>query len=114
VAGAVAGAEYPRWRADGRELYFLTPRADQSAPWAAMAVEVRAAGAGLEFGAPRRLFEVPGIFGGVAGYSGNYIAWAASGDDQRFYLQQPVAGERKTVVPPLMVIMNHPALRPRQ
>jgi hypothetical protein len=117
--------QYPRWRADGRELYFLRPVAitrsevgglvrTGSNLWAAMAVDVRTTGAGLDFGPPRRLFEAPGIFGGLAGYSGNYIAWAVSGDGQRFFLQQPVATDRQGGLAPLVVIMNHAALRPRQ
>jgi len=106
-------AFYPRWRADGRELFFLHPRPDQSGPWAMMAVDVGAAGAGLEFGPPRRLFEAPGIYGAVAGYTGNYLAWAVSGDGQRFFLPQPVAAERPAGLAPLVVIMNHAALRPR-
>jgi hypothetical protein len=56
-------AHYPRWRADGRELFFLRPGPDQSGPWAAMSVDVRGAGAGLELGPPRRLFDAPGIYG---------------------------------------------------
>jgi len=118
-------AQYPRWRGDGRELYFLRPvptATSEVGPvvrtgsdlWAAMAVEVRTAGAGLEFGPPRRLFEASGVFGGVAGYSGNYNAWAVSRDGQRFLWAQPVAIERQGGLAPLVVIMNHPALRPRE
>jgi eukaryotic-like serine/threonine-protein kinase len=103
-------ANYPRWRADGRELFFVRRGAEPGDPWSAMAVDVRGAGAGLEFGPPRRLFDAPGIFGGVMGYFGNYIAWAVSGDGQRFFLQQPVS-ERQAFRPPLVVIMNHPVLR---
>jgi dipeptidyl aminopeptidase/acylaminoacyl peptidase len=112
-------------RGAGRELYFLRPVATATSEVgglvrtgsdlrAAMAVDVRSAGAGLEFGPPRRLFEAPGVFGGLAGYFGNYIAWAVSGDGQRFFLQQPVATERQGGLAPLVVILNHPALRPRQ
>ena len=107
-------AHYPRWRADGRELFFLRPGPDQGGPWAATAVDVRAAGAGLEFGLPRRLFEAPGIFGGVAAYSGNYIPWAVSGDGQRFFLQQPLAADRPTTLPPLVVIMNPASVKSQQ
>jgi Tol biopolymer transport system component len=116
--------QYPRWSANGREIYFLHPVADArsevgglvrtgSDHWAAVAVDVRSAGEGLGFGPPRRLFETRGVFGGVAGYSGNYNAWAVSGEGQRFFLQQPEATQ-DTGQAPLLVIMNHPALgRPR-
>lgn len=113
---------YPRWRADGRELYFLRPVATPTSEgglvvrtgsdtWAALAVEVRGAGAGLDFGPPRRLFEACGIFGGLAAYSGNYVAWAVSGDGQRFFLQQPPEAEVPSGIAPLIVILHHPALR---
>jgi eukaryotic-like serine/threonine-protein kinase len=115
---------YPRWRADGRELYFLRSVATATSEvglvvrtgsdtWAAMAAEVRTAGAGLEFGPPRRLFEALGVMGGISGYSGNYIGWAVSGDGQRFVLQQPVGTERQGGLAPLVVIMHHPALGAR-
>lgn len=76
-----------------------------------MAVDVRSAGAGLEFGSPRHRFEARGVFSGIAVYSGNYLAWAVSGDGQQFYLQQPVQAERSVGLAPLLVIMNHPALQ---
>jgi Tol biopolymer transport system component len=115
--------QYPRWSANGRQLYFLRPVPDArsevggllrtgSDHWAAMAVDVRSAGEGLALGPPRRLFETHGVFGGVAGYSGNYNAWAVSGDGQQFFLQQPMEAERPAGLAPLVVIMNHPALRP--
>ncbi len=107
-------AQYPRWRADGRELFFLRPPSDEGGgPWSAMVVDVRAEGTGLAFGPPRRLVDAPGIFAGVSGYSGNYIAWAVSGDGQRFFLQQPIRDAGATNGAPLVVIMNHPALLPR-
>lgn len=52
--------------------------------------------------------------GGIAEYSGNYIAWVVSGDGQRFFLRQSAAEETQNALPPLIVIMNHPALRPQQ
>lgn len=47
-----------------------------------------------------------GLFSGL-GRGGQRRRW-------RFFLQQPVAGEGASVVPPVVVIMNHPALRPQQ
>jgi dipeptidyl aminopeptidase/acylaminoacyl peptidase len=49
----VSGGRYPRWRGDGRELYYVSPRDELTA------VAVRAAaGGGPEFGEPRRLFRI--------------------------------------------------------
>lgn len=45
------GGDYPLWRRDGKELFYLTP--DN----AVMAVDVTEKGGSLEVGAPRRLFQ---------------------------------------------------------
>jgi hypothetical protein len=56
---STAGGIYPRWRRDGKELYFLAPRG------AMMAAPVTATGATLTPGAPVALFTTR-IFGGGA------------------------------------------------
>jgi Tol biopolymer transport system component len=55
-----SGGEHPRWRADGRELYYLTD------PDWLVAVEVRAAPAGFETGTPKPLFRAPFLSQGLA------------------------------------------------
>ncbi len=47
-----AGGSHPRWRPDGKELFFLAP--DNRL----MAAEIREKGAGLEVGRVERLFQV--------------------------------------------------------
>jgi hypothetical protein len=56
---SMAGGVAPRWRADGKELYFLAPDATL------MAVPVTAAGPSLEAGAPVALFPTRIVDGGT-------------------------------------------------
>ena len=49
---SVAGGTQPRWRRDGREIYYVAP--DNKL----MAVEVKPSGAALEVGSPKELFAV--------------------------------------------------------
>ena len=48
------GGREPIWRADGRELYFLSGQT-------VMAVDIHRDRGGLEWGAPRPLFQIPGL-----------------------------------------------------
>ena len=81
-----AGADSPRWRADGREIFF----------WAAdgkvMAVEVQP-GPDLRLGSARALFDLPS---GARG-------WEVSPDGQRFLVNLPVV-ESNSV--PLSLVVN--------
>ena len=53
------GGIQPRWRRDGRELYYINPEGQM------MAVETRTAGSAFELGAPVKLFDTH-IYGGGA------------------------------------------------
>jgi len=66
-----AGGEWPVWRADGRELYYVAPDSEVTA------VAVREEGSTLEFDTPRPLFHA-NILGG---YGERY---GAAADGQRF------------------------------
>jgi Tol biopolymer transport system component len=77
------GGRAPRWRADGNELFYLSPTHQ------IMAVPV-ARGA---FGAPRELFQAPGAL----------PSWAVSRDGERFLLALPV---RATRAPTVSVVLN--------
>ncbi|MGP8247085.1 MAG: TolB family protein [Bryobacteraceae bacterium] len=61
----------PSWRADGKELYFLSGTKLE-------AVAVQAAGTSFEAGIPRELFDVPNA---TTGRRNNYVATA---DGKRF------------------------------
>ena len=80
------GGSQPRWRADGREVYYVGPGHRM------MAVDVQP-GADLKVGLPRALFELPG---GTQG-------WDASPDGQRFIVSVPVV-ETNSV--PLNLVVN--------
>ncbi len=83
------GGRLPRWRSDGREIYYQAP--DNKL----VAVEVKPMTAGFEVGAARPLFTVsPG---------GGYIAWAASPDGQRFLVNTIVEG---TTASPITLVIN--------
>jgi Tol biopolymer transport system component len=84
-----SGASSPRWRADGKELYFQAP--DRRI----MAVEVRAEGASFQFSPPRALFQAP-----------TEGAFAVNADGTRFLLQNPDAPGRDT---PIQVVLDWPA-----
>jgi hypothetical protein len=91
---STAGGVAPRWRADGKELYFLAPDATM------MAVPVTAAGASFETGTPVALFPTRIVDGGtVASNRAQY----AVGRDGRFLINQPV---RDATVAPITLILN--------
>jgi len=91
---SVNGGYEPRWRADGRELYYLAD--DQTL----MAVSVSAAGVplGVPFGVPRALF-VAQVHAGVSSLRTHY---ASSRDGGRFLIH------RRSDVPPtsITVVLN--------
>jgi eukaryotic-like serine/threonine-protein kinase len=95
VRVSVAGGGQPKWRHDGRELYFV------SLANRLMAVDVRAAGERLDVSLPVELFELYGIQGtGLDDY-------APSGDGQRFLVKVPVGEDRR---PALHVLTNWTSL----
>jgi hypothetical protein len=68
------------WRADGKELYFL------SRDWEVMVVDVTTAPT-LTVSAPRLLFKMPGPL------PGNPLQWKnVSNDGQRFLFSMPAGG----------------------
>ena len=63
------GGREPIWRADGRELYFLSGQT-------VMAVDIHRDRGGLEWGAPRPLFQIPDLSSGLARPDG-FSRWPA-------------------------------------
>jgi Tol biopolymer transport system component len=57
-----AGGQQPRWSRDGRELFYVDPANHLTV------MDVVPSGAGVEFGAPRRLFQIYGSFKTVIRY----------------------------------------------
>ena len=92
-----AGGGQPRWRGDGRELFYREPSGRF------MAVPVTVRGASLEAGTPQPLFELranatPGTH------------YDVTADGQRFVVSVPVQAEGAS---PLTLVLNWPALLQR-
>ena len=81
------GAGSPRWRRDGRELYYVEGNALMSVP-------VTASARGFGIGKPQVLFTVE------SGLSSGYDVWP---DGQRFLIPEPVEGNRP---PSIRVVQN--------
>jgi hypothetical protein len=91
-----AGGRQPRWRGDGRELFYLTPQGEL------VSVEVREAGGHLELGLPGELFH--------AGVSNPVLdEYAVTKDGQRFLVITPVEESGWS----LNVVLNWPSLLDR-
>ena len=90
---SVAGGNQPRWRRDGKELYYI------SADRKLMAVAVKTGGTSFEAGAQQPLIEnVPFVapFG--------WISYQPSDDGQRSLGLVPAGGE--SAAPPITVVLN--------
>jgi Tol biopolymer transport system component len=86
------GGDFPRWRQNGGELYFL------SLSNAMMAVTVATSGAEVVIGTPQRLFQTS-----IPAQPGH--SYAVTNDGQRFLMIADVAPPP----PPLTVLVNWPA-----
>jgi eukaryotic-like serine/threonine-protein kinase len=95
VRVSTAGGGQPKWRRDGRELYFVTP-ANRL-----VAVDVRAADERLDVSLPTELFEIQGIQGT------GYDDYAPSADGQRFLVKVPLGQDLRPV---LHVVTNWTSL----
>jgi dipeptidyl aminopeptidase/acylaminoacyl peptidase len=87
------GGDGAKWRADGKELIFQAPPNGTTK----MAVEVKANGAALEVGIPKKLFQASVDFG-----------WDVTSDGKRFLLSVPPQGQQAAQVP-ITVVLNWPA-----
>jgi Tol biopolymer transport system component/tRNA A-37 threonylcarbamoyl transferase component Bud32 len=92
------GGDWPRWRRDGKELYFLsigvpgTPGVSAGAiayPTPLMSAAVAVSGSVFEPGKPQQVLIVPTINVGHSG--GDYYSYAVAPDGQRFLIPQYVA-----------------------
>jgi Tol biopolymer transport system component len=87
------GGFTPRWRRDGKELFYLTP--DRRI----MSVDVRAAGATFEVSTAKALFEAP-VDAVTAAVTNRYDV---SADGQRFLINAAV---ENTTSAPITVVVN--------
>ena len=87
---STGGGLEPRWRQDGRELFYLAPGGDL------MAVDLTVAGAVIKAGKPRVLFHSP-LTPSIQFVSGRN-QYDVSPDGQRFIMNMPVGSAPITVV----------------
>jgi Tol biopolymer transport system component len=92
---STAGGSLPRWRRDGKELFYVSP--DNQL----MAVPVQL-GASFESGTPKALFSIEAS-------QGVEISYDVAADGQRFIINSPIPG---TAAPPT-VVLNWVAELPR-
>jgi Tol biopolymer transport system component len=92
---SASGAILPRWRADGREPFYVELPERRM-----MAVSVESTDGSIRLGAPRPLFKLPGA----------QIDYAVTTDGQRFLISQPVAN---VGVRPMLLVTNWPQLLQR-
>ena len=90
----------PQWRADGRELFYLSLRGEL------MAVEVMLSDAGARIGAAKRLFHT-NITTTLVDRRNHYVV---SRDGQRFLV---VLSPEEEAPPPITVVLNWPTLLER-
>jgi Tol biopolymer transport system component len=95
VRVSVNGGGQPKWRRDGRELFYL------AADGRLMSVPVTGTGAAFEVGLPAVLFD-------TGGYRPSYDDYAPSADGQRFLVK--VAPEGRSAQ--MHVVLNWPSLIP--
>jgi Tol biopolymer transport system component len=90
---STAGGKQPRWRADGKELYFMAMDGKL------MAVPVSSAGSAFDAGAAVPLFQVQIVSTSAAAHKPQY----AVARDGRFLINQPV---KEATATPITLLMN--------
>ena len=85
------GGRVPRWRGDGKEIYFIAGRNIE-------AVELRVVNGSIEASAPKPLFGSD-----MPRRAGDSLRYAVSADGQRFFLNAPYGENLPT---PLTVVLN--------
>jgi serine/threonine protein kinase/Tol biopolymer transport system component len=88
---STSGGGSPRWRQDGRELFYLG--GDDTM----IAVAVRGSGSAIEVGAATPLFQ--------ARFSNTALPYAVTADGQRFLINRPT---EETTAPPITLVVNWP------
>jgi len=87
---STAGGSAPRWRRDGRELFYMAP------DYRIMSAEVNTKGSRLEIGAVRPLFQTRSLQGPGATYD-------ASADGKRFLV---VSESEQAISEPITLVVN--------
>lgn len=93
------GGILPRWRRDGKELFYITTLERKL-----VAVPMTWSGSDVEHGSPTELFSVPGAATGHSG--GPFHFYSVSPDGRRFLFPRPVSSPDASASPPITVIQN--------
>jgi Tol biopolymer transport system component len=93
MQASVSGGTQPRWRSDGRELFYV----EESA---LMAISVSANGQALALGRPQQLFESPELAS-----VNTWPTYDVSADGQRF-LTASVTAEEEAAPPTIRIVQN--------
>ncbi len=102
VRVSTSGGGQPKWRGDGKELFYLSQ--DRSL----MAVDVREGVTGAEIGIPAVLVPASELKAVVQGL--DYDDYAVANDGQRFLIKTPVADRGSQRI---HVMLNWPSLLPK-
>ena len=95
------GGWYPRWRRDGKELFYMEPSASRRN---IVSVKVNPAGPTFEYGDAVEVFESG--FANIP-HRVNYHAFAVSPDGQRFLVQRPeLEGIQAFASAPITIVLN--------
>src|SRR5262249_22507181 len=78
---SVDGGVFPRWRRDGKELYFLNPLSIGNM----MATDIRVSGSSIQRTVPQVLFQTQFVNGN---HGAPYHAYAVAPNGQRFLINQ--------------------------
>jgi Tol biopolymer transport system component len=100
------GGVTPRWRRDGKELYFMTAYDHGTM----MAVPIETEGATLSSGEPEPLFTVEMAIVPHSTLMPNFHTYAVTADGQRFVMPLPVSRLLGVGAMPITVVLNWPAL----
>ena len=98
---STTGGQFPRWRRDGRELFYMS----QASRGKMMAVDVKSSGTAFEASAPKELFDTVYINLGHPG-GGPYHTYAVSPDGQRFLIPRARSTDQQTTATPIVVVFN--------
>jgi Tol biopolymer transport system component len=104
---STAGGNFPRWRADGKEMFYFNSTNPGGTAAKVMAVSVQSKGTTFEAATPHELFDsgyydLPHI--GKTG--NNYHTYAVSPDGQRFLIPRPAANSADLAPSPITVVLN--------
>lgn len=94
---SATGGAQPRWRADGKELFYI----DLDGHVTAVSIQLALSGSSIEAGTPEALFQADPAEGPLP--SSNKHQYAVSSDGRRFLMNVGVKG---AVAPPISIVLN--------